>query len=49
MSLEREATRIEEIDRRSRNVASEFLGTLQQEEGIVLSQYGQEIGLCVRK
>lgn len=38
-----EVTRIEEMDRRSRNIASECLGTLRQEEGIVLSKYGQEM------
>ena len=43
MSLEREAVRIEEMDRRTRNIASECLGILRQEEGIVLSKYGQEM------
>src|SRR4029077_16186304 len=42
MSLEREVARIEEMDRRTGNVASERLGTLRQEEGIVLSPRRQE-------
>jgi hypothetical protein len=42
MSLKREVARIKEMDRRTGNVASERLGTLRQEEGIVLSPHRQE-------
>src|SRR6266481_9777444 len=42
MSFKREVARVEEMDHRTWNVASERLGTPREEEGIVLSPYGQE-------
>jgi hypothetical protein len=45
MSLEREVARVEELDRRTGNVASERLGSLGQEEGIVLSPCCKEAWL----
>src|SRR5262245_11706672 len=47
VGLEREVTRVEELDRRPGNVASERLGAARQEEGIVLPPYRQE-GRLVR-
>src|SRR5262249_7207751 len=47
VGLEREVARVEEMDRRAGNVASERLGAARQEEGIVLSPRRQE-GRLVR-
>src|SRR5262245_6450012 len=45
MSFKREVTRVEETNGRTGNVAFECLGTLRQEEGIVLPPYCQEAWL----
>src|SRR5215475_12112719 len=49
MSLEREVTRIEEMNLRIGNVALEGVGTCWQEEGIVLSPHCQEAWLVRSK
>src|SRR5262249_8877365 len=42
VGLEREVARVEEVDRRAGNVASERLGAARQKEGVVLSPHRQE-------
>src|SRR3989442_13158181 len=45
VGLEREVARVEEMDSRTGNIASERLGTARQKEGIILSPHRQELGL----
>src|SRR6266481_7142540 len=45
MGLEGEVARVEEMDHRAGNIASESLGPLRQKEGIVLSPHRQEARL----